>query len=266
MSPRVYTVAPIALIFFYVWSRLQSEKGEPEIGRWSAADLIAYLGTGCIAALLWSQTSTEWIVLAWAVLALALMTATLLLKKEVFQQQAALLLAGTVARGVAHNIFGGSYFVDGDWRGGFLVLSLTAALLFAALPIAFRLRERYAAAPPQSFLSRILGAKYPEQLFFFAPVVIVTFMIAIKMTSGMITLSLGIEGVILVLGGLMVSQRSYRITGLLLLLVCVAKIVAHDAWQLGQRDRYITFIALGAALTMVSALYSKYRETVRKLL
>jgi hypothetical protein len=51
-----------------------------------------------------------------------------------------------------------------------------------------------------------------------------------------------------------------------LLLLCVAKIIVFDAWQLGQRDRYITFIALGAALTLVSTLYGKYRETIRRLL
>jgi hypothetical protein len=46
----------------------------------------------------------------------------------------------------------------------------------------------------------------------------------------------------------------------------VAKIVLHDAWQLNERDRYITFIVLGAALTLVSTLYGKYREVVRRLL
>lgn len=63
-----------------------------------------------------------------------------------------------------------------------------------------------------------------------------------------------------------VSQRSYRISGLLLLVLCVGKIVLRDAWRLDERDRYITFIALGAALTLVSTLYNRYRETVRRLL
>jgi uncharacterized membrane protein len=63
-----------------------------------------------------------------------------------------------------------------------------------------------------------------------------------------------------------VTQRSYRITGLLLLLICVSKIVFRDAWQLSERDRYITFIALGAALMLVSALYNRFREQVRRLL
>jgi hypothetical protein len=266
LSPRIYTVAPIALILFYVWSRLQSEKNEPDIGRWSASDLIAYLGTGSVAALLYFETAADWIVVAWAVLVLGLMEATLLLKKEVFQQQAALLVAGIVVRGLAHNVFDGSYFVAEGWHGSIAVLSLTAVLLFGALPIAFRLRRRYVEQPPSSFLSRVLAVKYPEQIFFFAPVAIVTFMIAVKMQLGMITLSCGVEGVALVVLGLMVSQRSYRITGLLLLLLCVGKIVVHDAWQLEHWARNITFIVLGAALVLVSTLYGRFQETVRRLL
>jgi hypothetical protein len=42
--------------------------------------------------------------------------------------------------------------------------------------------------------------------------------------------------------------------------------VARDAWRLQARDRYITFMVLGGALTLVSTLYGRYRETVRRLL
>jgi uncharacterized membrane protein len=115
-------------------------------------------------------------------------------------------------------------------------------------------------------LSRSLGLNRPEQWLFFAPVALLTLMIAVKMNSGMVTLSWGLEGVLVILLGLSVSERSYRITGLLLLLLCVLKIIVRDAWRLSERDRYITFIALGAALMLVSTLYNRYRESVRRLL
>jgi hypothetical protein len=266
LSPRIYTVAPLALIYFFVWAQLQSVRDKSESAGWSPNDLIAYFGTGSIAAILYFQTPVEWIVVALAALALVLLAATLILDQEVFHQQAALLVAGTTVRGFAHNIFGGSYFGEGGWRGNFLVLALASALLFAALPIAFKLRERYATRTSLSFLSRTTRLRYPEQIFFFAPILLISFVIAVKMHPGMVTLAWGAEGVMVIVLGLLVSQRSYRITGLLLLLICVAKIVLHDAWQLNERDRYITFIVLGAALTLVSTLYGKYREVVRRLL
>ena len=51
-----------------------------------------------------------------------------------------------------------------------------------------------------------------------------------------------------------------------MLLVCVAKILARDAWGLAPRDRYVTFMILGAALLLVSFLYTRYRETIRQFL
>jgi hypothetical protein len=264
VSPRIYTVVPIALINFFVWAQLQYSKDSASKERVAASNILAWFGTACVAALLYFQISPEWIVVTWAVLVLALMSASLALDNETFLQQSTLLVVGIVARSIAHNIFGGSYFTAGGWRGNFGVLLLTAGLLFAILPIAFRLRRRYIDRPAVTQLSRYIH--HPEQLLFFAPVLLLSMMIAVKMNPGMITLAWGIEGVLIILLGLAVNQRSYRITGLLLLLLCVAKIILRDAWQLAERDRYITFIALGAALTLVSTLYNKYRDSMRRLL
>jgi hypothetical protein len=266
ISPRIYTVVPIALIFFFVWAQLQSDKAEPEIGRWSPGDLIAYFGTVCIAAVLYFETPVEWIVVAWAALALVLVIATWAIDKQVFLQQAVLLVVGIVGRGIAHNIFGDSYFLAGGWRGNFAVLSIASALLFGALPIAFRLRKRYADRPIESLLSRYLALKHTEQWFFFAPVALITIMIAAKMNPGMVTVSWGIEGVLVIVLGLLVSQRSYRITGLFLLLLCAGKIACLDFWRLNGTDRYLTLIVVGAAMCSVALLYGKLSETVRRLL
>lgn len=169
--------------------------------------------------------------MAWAGLSLVLLALARVLDRRVFLEQANLLAVAVVIRSLAHNIFGGSYFVAGEWHGRFSILSITAALLLATLPVAFRLRARYREQTISKF-DRWVAIRYPEQVFFFAPVSLATVTIAVKMNAGMITLSWGIEGVILILLGLLVSQRSYRLTGLVLLLLCVAKIVVCDAWLL----------------------------------
>ncbi|HEY2857225.1 MAG TPA: DUF2339 domain-containing protein [Terracidiphilus sp.] len=266
ISPRVYTVAPIALIYFFVWAQLQTRKTTGTARSWSPSDLIAYLGTACLSALVYFELPAEWIVFAWAVMVVLLLLASLLLDKEIFVHHADLLCAAIVTRGMVHNIFSGSYFVSGGWRGNLTVLSLTSALLLLALPIAFRLRARYAALPSEPALVRVLALRRPEQILFFAPVLLIAFMIAVKLNPGMVTLSWGVEGVMVIVLGLLAGQRSYRLTGLALLLLCVGKIVVRDAWTLQERDRYITFIALGGALTLVSTLYGRFREQLRRLL
>lgn len=265
ISPRLYTIAPLALIYFYVWSRLRPAKSAHDGESWNPADLIAYFGTGSVAALLYFEIAPAWIIVAWAALSFLMSAAALVFDRRVFLEQAHLLAAGVVIRSLAHNIFGGSYFAAGEWHGRFSIIVIAAALLLVNLPVAFRLRERYR-GQTASKLDTWLAIRYPEQVFFFAPVALATLTIAIKMNPGMVTLSWGIEGVLIILIGLLVSERSYRLTGLLLLLLCVAKIVVRDAWLLGERDRYTTFIVLGAALTLVSLLYGRYREAVRRLL
>lgn len=264
LSPRVYTIVPMVLIYFYVWTRLRTDTNAKQ-SSWSAADLVACFGTACVAALLYFEVAPEWVIAAWAGLAFALALSALLLDRSIFLQQAILLVAGVTVRSFAHNLFGASYFSADGWSGRFTVVTMTAALLLAALPVGFRLRVRLKDREI-SAIDRYLGVRYPEQVFFFAPILMASVMIFLKMNPGMVTLAWGILGVAVILLGLLVSERSYRLTGLFLLVICVGKIVVRDAWLLGERDRYTTFIVLGAALTLVSTLYGKYRETVRKLL
>jgi len=257
-SPAVFTVVPVAAICFYVWWRLESL--ENESSRWPIGNALAWFGTIAIAALLYFQAVPIWVVCWWSGLAVLLLAVALWLRQEVFLHQAVALTAGAFARGLLHNVFGGSQFSQSGWRGSFGIL------LLGALPLAFRLRGRLLEQPMHSPLARRLGVHRPEQWFFFAPVLLLVFLIAIKMNPGMVTLSWGLEGALIILLGLVVGERSYRLTGLLLLLVCIGKIVCLDAWHLQERDRYITFIALGAALTAVSMLYNRYREALRRLL
>lgn len=264
LNPALITVLPIAALCFYVWMRLRSTDAEPR--SWHVQDLMACYGTACIAALVDCQLNAEWIATAWSAMALALLAAVWLLRDKVFLCQSLALVAAAVVRSLAHNVYGADSIAAYGWNENFAVVLGTALLLLAALPLAFPLRARFAAeASPAPFL-RVLGFDHPEQWFFFAPVVLVVLLIAARMNPGMITLSWGVEGLLVTLLGLGTAQRSYRLTGLLLFLLCVAKIVFLDAWHLQERDRYITFIALGAALTLVSMLYNRYRETLRRLL
>jgi uncharacterized membrane protein len=148
------------------------------------------------------------------------------------------------------------------------VVGAAVALLLASLAFAFPLRKRSADLSSSTLTWRILSAvaRRPEQLQFFAAVVLLWLMLTVKMNAGMKTVAWGIEGVAIIILALLVKERSFRLTGLGLLLLCVAKIMALDVWGLQARDRYITLIIVGSALLLVSYLYSRYRETIRQFL
>jgi len=265
-GPRMYTVLPLALIFFFVYAQLGPNEASVRDDRRLHFDgLLGYIGTGSVVALLYIQFANDWLVTAWAAVVLALLGVALLLNRSIFLHQGILLTLGACARGVMHTLFGASYFSGGDWTGRYFVLGSAVAVLLACLPFAFRLRDRYKTQP---ISNRWIGAlvRRPEQFMFFAPVLLLTLMLALKMRAGMVTVAWGVEGVLIVLLALAVNERSYRLTGLILLLLCVGKVLARDAWGLAPRDRYITFIILGAALLLVSFLYTKYRDTIRQFL
>lgn len=268
-GPRMYTILPLALILYFVYAQLpQNEENVARDRRLHFDTLVAYLGTATIVALFYFQFPIEWVVVSWAAVVFALLGASLVLDKPLFLQQGMLVALMVFSRGMAHNLFGASYFGENDWRGNYLVVSAAAAILLASLAFAFRLRGRFQLENNDDRMTRLLHAatRRPEQLVFFVPVTFVTFMLALKMKTGMITVSWGIEAVVVFVLALAVKETSFRRTGLGLLLLCVGKITALDFWGLQVRDRYITLIVVGIALTFVSFLYTRYRDTIRQYL
>jgi hypothetical protein len=268
-GPRMFTVFPLILIFFFVYAQLpESEGGTKTDRRFHFDALVAYLGTATTIALFYFQFEPEWVVTSYAAVALVLFAAAWALDREIFLHQGILVTLGTFARGMAHNLFGSSYFNGGDWKGRFFVLGSTVAILLATLHFAFALRERHKSSPnagrENNWISFLVAR--PEQLQFFVPVILLTTMLALKMREGMVTVSWGIEGVLIILLALALTERSFRLTGLGMLVLCVLKVLAMDAWRLGQRDRYITFIIVGVALIAVSSLYIRFRDNIRQYL
>jgi hypothetical protein len=268
-GPRMYTILPLVLIFFFVYAQLpEKEENTGRDRRLHFDVLLAYLGTATIVALFYFQFLIEWVVTSWAAVVFALLGAALLLDRQLFLHQGLLLTVLVLGRGMAHNLFGAGYFGEGDWQGRYFILGSASGILLASLFFAFRLRGRFGIPQNLGAWVRPLAviASRPEQVEFFIPIILLTCMLALKMRAGMVTVSWGIEGVMIFLLALAVKERSFRLTGLGILLLCVAKVMALDVWGLQPRDRYVTFIIVGAALVLVSFLYSKYRDAIRQYL
>jgi len=275
LSPRLYTVLTLALIFFFVYAQLpeggttkEREEGTERDHRLRFDALVACLGTASVVALFYFQFSPEWVVASWAAVGLVLFALALWMDRAIFLFQSVAMTLLVVERGLAHNLYGSGYLHEHDWQGRYVVLSTATALLLASLAFAFPLRERYRVQSQERGWRRVLQALAgrPEQLQFFAAILLLTLMLALKLDAGWVTVAWGIEGVAVILLALAVGERSFRLTGLGLLLLCVGKVVAMDAWRLEPRDRYVTFIIVGVALLLVSYLYTRYREAIRQFL
>ena len=262
-SDRMITVAPLILIFFFVYAQLPAK--EEDIGRdrrFHFDSFVAYLGTGTLAALFYFQFPDEWVVTSYAALAFALFAAAWALRRPIFLHQAILLTLGTFARGMAHNLFGGSYLTGGNWKGRYFVVASAAAILLATLYFAFEIRGRYAPPANASRWKKITTALVarPEQLQFFVPVILVATMFALKMNAEWVTASWGLEGLCIVLLAYLVKEQSYRRTAYALFLLCLAKLVAMDVWRETLLERGIAFVVVGGVILAVAFLHIRLKE------
>jgi uncharacterized membrane protein len=269
MSPRFYTVVPLALGFFYAYWRLYEVNLTltAEERRFKASDVCCWLGTVSVVALMRFELPGDWVATAWAALVFALLTLAWRSGRKEFLCQGMLLAAGAGFRTIWHNFYERSYFPAPLWDSRWITVSTTVALLLAALPLAFRLRKKGVEIPGVGFshVYRLFLSR-PEQLLFFVPIVLLTWLLGIEMRHGMVTLAWGLEGVAVFMMTLGLGERSFRLTGLGILLLCTGKILVIDVWALDPRDRYLTFIVLGAALLLVSFLYTRNREKFRQFL
>jgi Predicted membrane protein (DUF2339) len=264
LSDRMITVVPLILIFFFVYAQLsEQEENTAADHRFRFDSFLAYLGTATLAALFYFQFPPEWVIVSYATVTLALFAAAWALDRPIFLHQGILLTLGTFARGMAHNLFGGTYFNQGTWQGRYIVVGSASAILLATLYFAFALRGRYAPPAYASRWKKITTALVarPEQLQFFVPVILIATMFALKMSAEWVTASWGLEGLCIVLLSYVFKEHSYRLAGYALLLLCVAKIAAMDFWRQTLFERGLTVAIVGCVLVAVALLHTRLRET-----
>jgi uncharacterized membrane protein len=271
ISPRFYSVVPLMFGFYYVYARLRGKREELSATeqKFHVDDVTCWLGSVTAVALVRFEVPADWVATAWSAVIFALLLLAWRSARPTFTQQGLLLALCVLFRTVMHNFYERSYFPAPVWESRWITVGSAIAILFFCLPLAFKIRGRsgkeYEGDDP------VLRTLYwllriPEQVLFFVPVILLTWLLEIEMRYGMVTLAWGVEGVAIFVVALWGDERSFRLTGLGVLLLCVGKILVVDVWQLDPRDRYLTFIVLGAALLLVSYLYTRNRQLLRQYL
>lgn len=264
-SARVYTIVPLAAAFFYIYTR----RNDLERSRYENILLKtqSWMGSITLAALVRFELPTDSVVAGWALLVLVLLAIAQLLRDRVFQQQGILLSLAVLFRSLFHNFYSRGPHQIAGWTVSSIAVLCAVFALFASLFFAFRLRDKQLPEANRNIARFWNFIVYrPEQTLFFVPLAILTVLLAVEMPKGLITVSWGIEAVLVFLFALWVGERSFRLSGLGLLLLCVGKIVVIDVWGLNPRDRYVTLIIMGITLLTVSFLYTRYREKIKAYL
>jgi hypothetical protein len=264
-APRMYTMVPLAALFAWTYQRLYDSKQPTQLDR-IAGVANAWFALGAIVTLLYFGLRPVWIATGGAALAFAVLILARVLRRPLFSAQAITLILLTAVRTVAFNVLSPEPLGASFKEGRIYSAGLPCLLLFAALPVAFSLRKQWKAGGEIDATGWNAPLLHPEQVLFFAPLAVLFALVPVQFHGGMITVGWSVLGLLTFLFALAVGERSFRLTGLGLLLTGVGKIITVDIWHASPTDRYITLIVMGAALLFVSFLYSRYRETILELL
>jgi Predicted membrane protein (DUF2339) len=226
---------------------------------------LACLGTATIAALVYFEAGRDWVVVGYAVLVVALLAVAWYIGHEIFLYQALVLLAMAAFRISMHNF----YHLHEPFSSSLSGSIWAIALLACAVPLSFLVRNNPRFSQPG--FSRLprwasLLTLHPEQPMFFVPVILLAVLLFVKLSGGKVTLAWGAEGFVVFTLALWAKERSFRWTGLALLMLCVGKLV-YDTWYFNDPVvRYSTWIGIGILILVVSFLYGKNREALREYL
>ncbi|MEO8481464.1 MAG: DUF2339 domain-containing protein [Acidobacteriota bacterium] len=95
---------------------------------------------------------------------------------------------------------------------------------------------------------------------------LLTVLLADRLSANLITMSWGLEGIVLLVVGFLIRERVLRLSGLALLFLCILKLFVYDLRELEALGRIMSFVVLGLVLLGVSWTYTKYKEQLQKLL
>ena len=227
--------------------------------------LMAWLGTATLAALARFELPLEAVAVGYAAILLGALLVAWLLHLRIFLYQALVLLALAAFRLSTYNFFRLNESFSSSPSS--LSNAIWAILLLAAgVPVCFKLRQT-GNEPLKGLQKAAFLVRRPEQPMFFVPAVLIAVLAAVKLTGVVITGAWAVEGVLIIFLGFFARERSYRRSGLVLLLLCALKVLAMDMWKIHDTGaRYLAMIGVGVMLLLGAFLFAKNKEALRELL
>ena len=271
ISPRVWTLVFLAVVFFYLYARLAAATDDSleRDRKLKLSPLMCYFGSITVAGLVRAELDPTWVVAAWAALVVVSLALAWKLRRGIFLEQGLILSLAVLYRASLFNFYESSRILLASEHSRLLYVGVTVALLFLAVPLALQLRP--GASDAVSMQAGLLPgpmavlARHPDQVIFFIAFGLLTVLLYLEI-SNTLTLVWGLEALAVFLFALWAGVRSFRLAAIGLLLVCVARVVLVDLWRFEGNSRWLTGIGLGATLILVGYMSIRFREALRRYL
>jgi uncharacterized membrane protein len=214
------------------------------------------IGVLCVATLEWWIAPAALVALAWALTALALIAVARKLGARPIGWLADPLLFAAGAR-----LLPG--LMDRPFAGRIITADLG---VIAVLYVASVLIPRSAPADPGHAESAGEIDDAVRVITSLAASALLMWLIVHDVRPSLVTLAWGLQGAGLLACGFPLRERVLRLSGLLLLFLCIIKLFASDLSQLEPLARIVSFVLLGVVLLLVSWIYTRFKEQIQRYL
>ncbi len=265
-SYRILTAIPVILILYYCLLLLHDGKTRSVLNdsEKKMIYLYPYMVFVAIMTLIWHELPKNMVAPAWGVMALIYSLRGVYTREKHYLSISSMAALAACMRAVFVNLYQGKYLVGSE--SGVILPILTMGLLYGGNIFYLRLKEAINEADVNAE-GRIKAFLHSSRVVYgFSATALLTAILFIRLEGALLTVGLGIEGLLLFLSGIFVKEKQWRIYGLLVLLCTLAKAFLVDLRQLSTIYYILSLIALGLALLFVSYIYTKHKDKIKKLI
>jgi uncharacterized membrane protein len=265
LSHRLITVAPVVAMFYYLRSRIAEEQDGgmgfhferhlPRVYSYAAALLLVILAR--------FEFGRSLAVMAWGVMTLVFLILGISSRNRDFRIQSCLIGVLTFWRSWSTN-----FYLVGSYYGIPERIATTVpviAAFYAAKALCLFKHDFFSEVETGKVPSLIAKVETnPHILFSILASLLLTLLLYFEVQGNLLTIAWAIEGFGLLAIGFLIPERTFRLSGLSLLMVCLVKVFLIDLQGVETIYRIFSFIVLGIMLVLVSFGYTKYRDVIKR--
>lgn len=266
LSYRMITCVPVLLLLYYCVMILRDRKTEailkgPEK---KMIFIFPYMVFVIIMFLVWYEAPKNLVAPVWGIIALAYSLRGVYSKEKHYLSISSIAAISACARAIFVNLFQGKYLVGAEGSAIFPIITIGALYLgnifYLTSKEALKETEGKGDGKIRTFLhsSRLV--------YSIVATLLLTILLIVKLQGVLLTVSLGIEGMLLFLLGFGIKEKHWRMFGLVILLLALGKAFLIDLRQLSTLYYILCLIGLGMALLFVSYVYTKNKDKIKKLI
>ncbi len=263
ISHRMLSVVPVCALFYYFYVETRQRGDYSFIGHLQMSRLYSWGAAIALVALARFEFGRTYAVLGMAPLFVALWALGRYLQDTGFRFQSYVVAGLTFARSWATN----AYLIGTALGFPERIVTMLPAVAAFALVTALSMRKTpVGRVTASNWLFRALQLidTNPQGYFAALGATLMAILLYYELPVGWVTTALAIEGLILILTGMATEERSFRMYGLVLLLISLLKLVTVDVSGVEPIYRILSYIAVGLMLLTASLIYTRYRSVIER--